>query len=102
MKRIAIVLLSAALAVTGCDRLPEQVPTEFANVAEPAAGEGQTCNDELRELVSVKAETLRCHAECADLFVECLEQEAPECFYCEHEAAICRSTCNEPALWAVL
>ncbi len=86
-------------SLSGCDAAPIGA-SKLLEAAEPTGVQPSSpCSDELHDIVSEKAEKLTCHAECAELFVSCLEEEAPACWSCEHEAAICRSTCTEPAFW---
>lgn len=102
--RKTLSLLALAFTLAACD---QGYPVDALSVVQDApggapvdAGPLSECNDDLREIVAEKAENAACHAECAELFVECLDLEAPQCFACEHEAATCRSTCAKPYLWS--
>lgn len=89
-------LLLGTLCAVGCDIAPPVDQLEAA--LEPTATPVPACSEEYREIVQERYDHLACIAECDALTLACLDLGAPECHYCEHDRAICASSCPGGAL----
>jgi hypothetical protein len=86
---LALTLLFAS----ACDAPIEPAFSSIVERAPSKSFEPPACNSELLKATIDRAEQLECLAECETLAASCMAEPSPECWSCEHEAAICRSAC---------